>query len=122
MRYFFVLLFVIVGILSCNQDSNKGEIDSVADLSRVDFTDEQNVLLDVRTPEEFSQGHIEHAINVDVNSEHFDSEIQKLDKSKTYYVYCQAGTRSSKASSRLLRGGFKNIVNLKDGYSSYKKE
>lgn len=120
MRYFFILLFV--GILSCNQNPKHDEIDSVADLSRVDFTDEQNILLDVRTPEEFSQGHIEHAINIDVNNENFDSEIQKLDKTKTYFVYCQAGTRSSKASSRLLRNGFKNIVNLKDGYSSYKKE
>lgn len=119
MRYLIILLFA--GILSCNQNPNKDEIDSVADLSKVDFTDEQNVLLDVRTPEEFSQGHIEHAINVDVNSENFDSEIQKLDKQKTYYVYCQAGTRSSKASSRLLRNGFTNIVNLKDGYSSYQK-
>jgi len=119
MRYLLVLLFV--GFLSCNQNSNKNEIVSVADLSKVDFTDEQNVLLDVRTSEEFAEGHISNAINVDVNSEHFDAEIQKLDKNKTYYVYCQAGTRSSKASSRLLRNGFTNIVNLKDGYSSYKK-
>lgn len=119
MRYLLVLLFV--GILSCNQNPNKDEVVSVADLSKVDFTNEQNVLLDVRTPEEFAEGHIDHAINVDVNSAHFDSEIQKLDKEKTYYVYCQAGTRSSKASSRLLRNGFTNIVNLKDGYSSYKK-
>lgn len=117
MKYLLILLFV--GILSCNQNSNKDEIVSVADLSKVDFKDEQNVLLDVRTPEEFTQGHIQNAINIDVNSEQFDAEIQKLDKNKTYYVYCQAGTRSSKASSRLLRNGFKNIVNLKDGYSSY---
>lgn len=118
MRYLIVLLFM--GILSCNQNSNKDEIVSVDDLSKVDFTDAQNVLLDVRTPKEFAEGHIPNAINVDVNSEGFDTEIQKLDKEKTYYVYCQAGTRSSKASSRLLRNGFKNIVNLKDGYSSYK--
>ncbi|SMC82013.1 rhodanese-like domain-containing protein [Moheibacter sediminis] len=119
MKYLLVLLFV--GVLSCNQNPNKDEIVSVTDLSKVDFTDEQNVLLDVRTPEEFAQGYIPNAINVDVNSEGFDAEIKKLDKEKTYYVYCQAGTRSSKASSRLLRNGFKNIVNLKDGYSSYKK-
>lgn len=115
MRFFLVLF--LFGILSCSPKEQ--EITSINDLGRVDFGDGKNVLVDVRTPEEFAEGHIENAINLDVNNENFENLIEKLDTSKTYYVYCQAGMRSSKATSKFLRKGFKNIVNLKDGYKGY---
>jgi len=116
--YFTALLMILTG---CQQKSETGEITSVNDVSKIDFNDENNVLLDVRTAEEFNDGNIPNSVNIDYNSEEFDSLIKGLDPDKTYYVYCQAGARSTKACGKLQEAGFKNVVNLKDGYAAYKK-
>ncbi len=73
------------------------------------------VLLDVRTPGEFTAGHIAGAMNIDFDNASFASEIEKLDKSKTYYVYCRSGNRSGKAILLLKKAGIENIVELKGG-------
>ena len=54
-------------------------------------------ILDVRSPEEFSDGHIENAISMDYNSENFEEELDQLDRSMTCLVLCKSGGRSSKA-------------------------
>jgi phage shock protein E len=55
------------------------------------------VILDVRTPEEFNDGHIDRAININLNSNDFKDQINKLDKNKIYVVYCRSGHRSGNA-------------------------
>lgn len=55
------------------------------------------VILDIRTPEEFESGHIEGAINIDYHSDTFVKDLDKLDKDKSYLVYCRAWRRSSDA-------------------------
>lgn len=116
----FITSFLLV-LTSCKVSVETGEISSVNDMEKVDFTDENNVLLDVRTPEEFQDGNLPNSVNLDYESEEFGALIQDLDPNKTYYVYCQAGGRSAKATAELQEAGFKNVVNLKDGYSAYKK-
>ncbi len=76
------------------------------------------LLLDVRTPEEFSVGHIQSAINIDFQNQSFISEIKKLDNSKTYFVYCRSGNRSGKAISLMKEHGFTNIYELQGGILS----
>ena len=118
------ILVLIIGIfwmIGCQSKVETEGIDSVNEVSQIDFNNEDNVLLDVRTPEEFQAGNIPNAVNLDYNSTEFDSLIKDLDPNKTYYVYCQAGARSTKACSKLQAAGFKNIVNLEDGYTAYKK-
>ncbi|CAB4662760.1 unannotated protein [freshwater metagenome] len=73
------------------------------------------VVLDVRTREEFISGHIEGAINIDVESTTFANEIAKLDKSQSYAVYCRSGRRSLVAVDQMESTGFKSIANLKNG-------
>lgn len=73
------------------------------------------VVLDVRTAGEFASGHIENAINIDVESSSFDSEIAKLDKTVEYAVYCHSGRRSGIAADKLAGAGFEKIANLKGG-------
>ncbi|MBA5629178.1 rhodanese-like domain-containing protein [Moheibacter sp. BDHS18] len=97
------------------------EISSVNEIAQIDFADENKVLLDVRTPEEFNAGNIPNSVNIDFNSDEFDAMIQDLDKEKTYYVYCKSGNRSTKASQKMQEAGFQHVVNLKDGYSAYQK-
>lgn len=119
MRFFIVLFFI--GMLSCSPE-NKEEISSVNEIEQIDFSNGNNVLIDVRSPEEFAEGHIPNALNIDVNAKDFEDKIDKLDNSKTYYVYCKAGVRSSKACAKLQQKGFKNLVNLEDGYKAYKQK
>lgn len=112
----FILILSI--FIACNSSSI--EVNSVNDVSQIDFTKQDVVLLDVRSVEEFNKGHIPNAINIDFNAADFESEIEKLDPSKTYYIYCKSGVRSTKACRVLEAKGFDKIVNLSDGYKNYK--
>ena len=73
------------------------------------------VILDVRTRGEFNEGHIANAINIDFESDTFLNEISKLDKSKTYAVYCRSGNRSSQAVSKMTNEEFVSLYNLNGG-------
>jgi rhodanese-related sulfurtransferase len=78
------------------------------------------VILDIRTPEEFRDGHIEGAVNVNFRSENFGKEIDKLDKSKTYFVYCRTGNRSYDAVTLMGPLGFRSIVRLAGDIKGWK--
>lgn len=73
------------------------------------------VTLDVRTPGEFFNGHIAGAMNIDVEGMSFNSEIEKLDKSATYAVYCRSGRRSAIAVQTMKDAGFTDLYNMKAG-------
>ncbi len=93
---------------------------SVAKLERKISKDIQ--LVDVRTPKEYKEGHIGNAVNINVNSPQFISDIQKLDKKKKVYVYCKSGKRSAMAVKKMDSLGFKRIYNLPVGYVGWDKE
>ena len=77
-------------------------------------------ILDVRTAGEYQSGHIQNAFQANWNdSKEFQERIQHLDKTKTVYVYCQAGARSAAAQNFLIEKGY-NVVNLEGGMSSWK--
>jgi rhodanese-related sulfurtransferase len=73
------------------------------------------VILDVRTKSEFNEGHIANSINIDFQSDTFLNEILKLDKSKTYAVYCRSGNRSGKAVATMSNEQFISLYNLNGG-------
>lgn len=77
------------------------------------------VVLDVRTPGEFAAGHIENAINIDVEGMTFDSEISKLDKNVEYALYCHSGRRSAIAAEKMTKAGFTKVANLEGGIISW---
>ena len=82
----------------------------------------ENVLyLDVRSRLEFSNSHIDNAINIDVDE--IEENIKDLvpNKDRTIIVYCQSGNRSKTASEKLIKLGYKNIYNMIGGYGEYKK-
>ena len=78
-------------------------------------------LIDVRTPEEFKQGHIINAKNIDFFSQNFDVQFENLDKSKPVYIYCRSGNRSGKDAIKLAKKGFVKILDLEGGYLNYSK-
>jgi rhodanese-related sulfurtransferase len=77
------------------------------------------VTIDVRTSGEFIGGHLENAINIDVEAMNFDSEIAKLDKHTTYAVYCRSGRRSQVAVDRMKDAGFTKLFNLNAGVEDW---
>ena len=78
------------------------------------------VVLDVRTPKEYSEGHLPNAMLLDYNGGAFDSAYLQLDKSKTYLVYCRSGKRSDKAATKMKEAGFNHVIQLKDGIQGWK--
>ena len=68
------------------------------------------VVLDVRTAGEFADGHLEGAINIDVQSSTFDTEVSELDPDATYVVYCRTGNRSAAAVGRMADLGFTSLI------------
>jgi len=73
---------------------------------------ENVVILDVRTSAEFNESHVKGALNIDIRENDFKDKIAKMDKSKTYKVYCRSGNRSSQAIKIMKDLDFKNIENI----------
>ena len=80
-------------------------------------SDSKALCLDVRTKDEFDEGHLNDSINVDFyNAANFVKFLHELDKKKSYYVYCRSGKRSYSACEIMKELGFTNLYNLESGY------
>ena len=75
------------------------------------------VLIDVRSPEEYQESHIDKAININVGDMKFVEKINQLDKDKTYIIYCKSGGRSQMASMIMEQNGL-NVINCLFGIMS----
>ncbi|RTE52591.1 rhodanese-like domain-containing protein [Arenibacter aquaticus] len=97
----------------------------MADLTQEEWSsqlesDENTFILDVRTPEEVEEGYIPGATNIDIYlGQEFVDELEKLDKSKNYYVYCRSGQRSGQACAIMNKLGFENAYNLEGGFMNW---
>ena len=78
-------------------------------------------VIDVRTPDEFKDGHIEGAQNISVAAEDFATKLAALDKNQPILVHCQAGGRSKRSLETFKQLGFSNIYHLKDGFSGWEE-
>ncbi len=100
----------------------------MADLSQKDWTerleaDNNAIVLDVRTQDEVDLGMIPEALHIDIHKgQGFIDEIEKLDKTKNYFVYCKSGGRSAQACGVMNSLGFVNAYNLLDGFSAWEGE
>lgn len=70
------------------------------------------IVIDVRTPEEFSETHVENSLNIDFLKNDFTANISKLEKNKTYKLYCRSGNRSGQAEQLMRTLGFKDVENI----------
>ncbi|MNK04054.1 Thiosulfate sulfurtransferase PspE precursor [compost metagenome] len=98
---------------------------SERDLDGVQFKSEfesaaDKVLLDVRTPAEFQSGNLPKSVNIDFMGADFKNKMEKLDKSKTYFVYCRSGNRSGQAVSMMNKLGLTSF-NLVGGIDAWPK-
>jgi len=77
--------------------------------------DEERIVIDVRTPEEYATGHMPNSKNINFYSANFMQEINTLDKDKKYSVYCRSGNRSGQALALMESLGFENVIDLDGG-------
>jgi len=115
----FLACCLLVLLVSCNQQPTEVKVISAEEMQELtSYEDVQ--LVDVRTAEEYKDGFIANAQNIDYNSNTFDKEIEKLDKSKPVIVYCQKGGRSAKCSKKLEDKGFVKVYDLEGGLAKWK--
>lgn len=97
-------------------------------LSQQDWSNQLNqdtnaVIIDVRTEDECSEGIIPNAINIDIyKGQGFIYLIEELDKTKNYYLYCKAGSRSAQACAVMNQLGFEKTYNLEGGFMNWDGE
>lgn len=100
----------------------------MADLSQEEWEtqlegDSNAVILDVRTLEEVEEGYIPNSQHIDFyKGAEFMEALEKLDKSKNYYVYCRSGNRSGQACALMNRIGISNAYNLVGGFNEWEGE
>ena len=99
----------------------------VKNLSATEFhdgfkNDPDAVVIDVRTSGEVAAGYIPGAKHIDLMSAGFAGQVEKLDKNKSYYIYCRSGNRSYQAGLMMAKAGFEKVFNLSGGIMSWKYE
>lgn len=113
------LVFILASCGNSQTDAIK------TNLSATEFAAKINELadapiVDVRTPDEFSKGHLVNALNYDWNGSSFDKQTATLDKSQPVFVYCLSGGRSADAASKMRKDGFKEVYELDGGIMSWR--
>ncbi|MFC1978397.1 rhodanese-like domain-containing protein [Chloroflexota bacterium] len=108
---------IFVGACS-SEVSNRAENISVQvayDLIEDNMNNDDFVLLDIRTLQEYASGYIENAVNIDYYASAFQDDIDELDKDKTYLVYCHTANRSGQAMPTFENLGFEKVYNMLGG-------
>lgn len=129
MKLILPLFFCVAPLVftSCGDSSpESSKVEESADIGIVDVDAEKAaelvasngdlVILDVRTPEEFAEGHLAGAVNIDFKGTDFEEKVSELDTSKSYLLHCRSGGRSG-ASLPVFEGlGFSEVYHLNTGY------
>ena len=80
------------------------------------------MILDVRTAQEYSSGHLKDSINLDFRSPSFADELAMLDRGNAYLVYCRTGVRSGRAAALMKSLGFRELYDLAGGIAGWQRE
>ena len=135
-------LALTIGLSGCSSDSGATETAAAAEVQgpaapieapaspvRVGVAEFANVIaspgvtiVDVRTPQEFADGHIEGAVNIPVELPDFMDQVSQLDPSGTYAVYCRSGNRSQPAVAGMSSVGINGIYELESGTTGWTSE
>jgi phage shock protein E len=107
----------LAGLAGCSSDSA-----AVTDIGATELIEvvgeQQAVVIDVRTPQEYAEGHVPGALNIDIASPTFADEIAALPADETYVVYCRSGNRSAQAATIMAEAGFTDVYNVDAGLAT----
>lgn len=134
-----LVFLVIANFIACKEAVDKQKDGSLSDkalekkplfaknVNALDFKNlmvaDSTLIIDVRTPEEYQESHIQGAINIDwKNQDEFTAKSSSLNKARTILVYCHSGHRSNLATQYLRDQGFEKLYNLETGIVGWKAE
>ena len=100
-----LVLASVAGLAACGGDASTKE-------GTVAAATADSIIIDVRTAEEFGAGHVEGALNKDLNNGDFQAALAGLDKNANYVLYCRSGNRSGQAMALMQQAGFEHVTNL----------
>ncbi|WP_448607053.1 rhodanese-like domain-containing protein [Paenimyroides ceti] len=109
-------IFLLFGITTAT--AQQASFIRAQDVSAVQQQD--YLLIDVRTPEEYQEGTIPSAINIDVENDAFRSEVEKIDKNTPLIIFCKLGGRSETAAEILSNIGFTNVKEIEGGFEAWR--
>ncbi|MFL3001123.1 MAG: thioredoxin domain-containing protein [Cytophagales bacterium] len=113
------LLVSFISLIACNDISSQRV--SAEDFYTKLVDDNSSIIIDVRTPEEFSKGHLRNALNINWFDENFESQVEILSRERPVFIYCLSGGRSAKALDKISGMGFKNSYELDGGILEWRK-
>lgn len=126
---FKISLFILLAafILSVQTLAKGDAIETISPRQAADLISKQNgdpnfVILDIRTPKEFKTGHLQGAVLLDYYSKTYTNELRRLDKTKTYLIYCRSGNRSGKSLGLIKIMGFQSVYNMDQGIIGWFKK
>lgn len=115
------VLILSITVASCQnqaKDNSSKQINTTISVDEFDkkLSETKDVqLVDVRTPEEYQEGHLKNALNYNLNGTDFNNQLSKLDKTKPVMVYCLSGGRSAEAAEIMNKKGFAEVYNMQGG-------
>lgn len=109
------MIFIVAGYLKGNMAPVNATACKLSATEFVKANKTDAVIIDVRTSREFDYGHVDGAVNIDIYQRDFRVQIDKLDKTKTYFVYCKTGIRSKSAVNYMVQSGFTKVCDLEGG-------
>ena len=121
-----LILFFTISIVACNNKQPSktttqfGEINVIPPAEFKEKSLNQTIV-DIRTPEEFAEGHIEGAVNINLFDKDFLDQISQFDKSKPIFLYCRSGNRTSSATKKIADLGFEQVYDLQGGILNWQR-
>jgi rhodanese-related sulfurtransferase len=118
--FFLWLLLCSTATLAQTVEKDSIQVLSIAQFEKLS-SKKKSKIIDVRTPEEVAEGHLVGATTINFLGANFASEVQKLNKNKTYLLYCRSGSRTRKAADAMQKIGFKHVYMLDGGIMAWKE-
>jgi thioredoxin 1 len=119
MKKLFILATLLMGLFTLGFSQTVTNVDALKFNELVKSGN--GIVLDVRTPQEYSRGHIANSTSINVADRSFASKVSLLQKDKPVYVYCLSGSRSRAAADYLSKNGFKQVYNLQGGLMDWQR-
>lgn len=122
-KSYLFLVLILPLFMACKNKTKDKEVTviSVEEVYEAMNNENSLQLIDVRTLEEFNEGHLIHARNICVTDDDFEEKASKLNKDDPVYLYCRSGKRSERAAEILREMGFTEIYDMEGGFLKWEE-